>query len=73
MRNLVGEEAAVKLLNAPEDNYKTELQTCFKRLMTCLEEIVILETERVLKRFFLAGSHKRNFLTIKFYWYAFFR
>lgn len=55
LRNLIGEEAALKLLNASEHSYKTELQNCFRQLMTCSEENVARETQSLLKRFELAG------------------
>lgn len=56
LRGLIGEEVAVKLLNASEDSYKFELKTCFKQLMTCSQERVTGATEKLFRRFSLAGS-----------------
>lgn len=51
LRNLIGEDATTKLLNAREDGYKNELQTCFRQLMTCPQERVTRETESLIKSF----------------------
>lgn len=53
---MIGQDIALKLLNAREDDYEPVLQNCFKQLMTCPPEKVTEETKKLLKTFSRKGT-----------------
>lgn len=60
LQNLVGSSAASLLLQSNESNYPAALKDCFKQLMLCKEEIVVLETKNILERFSKQGNNLCN-------------